>query len=510
MDPVHPSLPTPPNDTPSLPTPPNDTPSLPTPPNDTPSLLARSNDKPLNDKPSLLARSNDKPSNDKPSLLARSNDKPSNDKLSNDKPSNDKPSNDKPSNDKPSNDKPSLPARSNYKPSNDTLSLPAPSNDTPSLPATSNDKRSSPANNEVLFAISPIDRPPLTTMQNRNLIQNGVKNVDHLRDFSLDIEDFTEKYNHVMTSFDGVNENGAESRDKDENEDDAPELVYPPEDGVLPRSDDVSNDKIPQYAAEHSVDVEPQWLQEMREKSKKMLAKYDDKINEMDKKLKKMMAYRQQMAQDFDTKINQLILKWISNQNGTTRYRHLRKRDKANGTGHKKCSSCTPTVGLKYSHGITPVQSDMPPWMICLYKNFSETTLAFNIKLFIMRFITHTNTIFEPYARYGLTPILHMCNQMLEKSTEAKPSEFDTIAVQRLLENLFLNYSHKNSLVMQSYLDLIKKLIESSKERISAPTLIIHKLISDLGIKSKQYAIGLSLIGILLANHILPYNQSIK
>ncbi|CAF4954912.1 unnamed protein product, partial [Rotaria socialis] len=69
-----------------------------------------------------------------------------------------------------------------------------------------------------------------------------------------------------MTSFDGVNESGAESRDKDENEHDAPELVYPPEDGVLSRSDDVSNDKIPQYAAEHSVDVEPQWLQEMREK----------------------------------------------------------------------------------------------------------------------------------------------------------------------------------------------------------------------------------------------------
>ncbi|CAF3733051.1 unnamed protein product [Rotaria socialis] len=55
-----------------------------------------------------------------------------------------------------------------------------------------------------------------------------------------------------MTSFDGVNEGGAESRDNDENEDDAHELVYPPEDGVLSRSDDVSNDKIPQHAAEHS------------------------------------------------------------------------------------------------------------------------------------------------------------------------------------------------------------------------------------------------------------------
>ncbi|CAF4894772.1 unnamed protein product, partial [Rotaria socialis] len=51
---------------------------------------------------------------------------------------------------------------------------------------------------------------------------------------------------------------GAESRDNDENEDDAHELVYPPEDGVLSRSDDVSNDKIPQHAAEHSVDIEPQ------------------------------------------------------------------------------------------------------------------------------------------------------------------------------------------------------------------------------------------------------------
>ncbi|CAM4843016.1 unnamed protein product, partial [Rotaria magnacalcarata] len=209
-------------------------------------------------------------------------------------------------------------------------SLPTPPNDASSLPVTSNDKRSSPANNEVLFALSPIDRPPLTIMQNRNLIQNGVENVDYLRDFSLDIEDFAEKYNHVMTSFDGVNEGGAESRDNDENEDDAPELAYPPEDGVLFRSDGVSNDKIPQYAAEDSVDIEPQWLQEMREKNKKMLAKYDDKINEMDKKLKEMMAHRKQMAQDFDTKINQFILKWLSNKNGTARYRHLPKRDKAN------------------------------------------------------------------------------------------------------------------------------------------------------------------------------------
>ena len=52
------------------------------------------------------------------------------------------------------------------------------------------------------------------------------------------------------------------------------------------------------------------------------------------------------------------------------------------------------------TNGITTIQSDMPPWMICLYKKFSDPTIAFNIRLFIMRLITHTHTIFKCYARY--------------------------------------------------------------------------------------------------------------
>ncbi|CAF1450470.1 unnamed protein product [Rotaria sordida] len=159
------------------------------------------------------------------------------------------------------------------------------------------------------------------------------------------------------------------------------------------------------------------------------------------------------------------------------------------------------------TNGIIPIQSDMPSWMICLYKKFSDTTITFNIKLFIIRLIIHTHAIFKPYARYWLTPIIHMCNQMFEKSSEAIPSELDRTAVQRLLEYLFLNCTHKNTFIMKTNLDLIKKLIESWNERIYAPTLIIYKLISDQDIKSKHNAVGLSLIGILLANNILPYNE---
>ena len=141
-----------------------------------------------------------------------------------------------------------------------------------------------------------------------------------------------------------------------------------------------------------------------------------------------------------------------------------------------------------------------------------------------MRLITHTHTIFKPYARYWLTPIIHMCNQMFENSSEGLntfiidtivimlswhnqsiPSELDSTAVHRLIEYLFANCSHRNPIVLKSNLDLIKKLVECWKERIHSPTLILYKLISEPDLKSKQNAIGLSLIGILLANEILPY-----
>ncbi|CAF3872086.1 unnamed protein product [Rotaria sordida] len=157
------------------------------------------------------------------------------------------------------------------------------------------------------------------------------------------------------------------------------------------------------------------------------------------------------------------------------------------------------------------VQSYIPPWMFVYITIFSDTIIPFNIKLFIMPLITHTHTIFKPYTYYWLTSIIYMCNQMFEKFSGLNtflidtivillsswnsiviPSQLDRTSVQRLLEYLFLNSTHKNSLVMESNLDLIKKLIESWNEPIYAPTLILYKLISDQDIKSKHNAVGQS------------------
>ena len=187
---------------------------------------------------------------------------------------------------------------------------------------------------------------------------------------------------------------------------------------------------------------------------------------------------------------------------------------------HMENSGITPPV-----HMASQSQSlEMPAWMICLYRKFSDPLLSFNIKLFLMRVIVHTHSLFKPYARYWLTPIIQLCNQMFENSadglntfiidtivillswhTHAIPSDLDSLAVQRLIEYLFSNCSHRNPIVMKSNLDLIKKLVECWKERVHAPTLTLYKLISESDLKSKHNAIGLSLIGILLANQILPY-----
>ena len=187
---------------------------------------------------------------------------------------------------------------------------------------------------------------------------------------------------------------------------------------------------------------------------------------------------------------------------------------------HMENTGITPSTNLFSSS-----QSiEMPAWMICLYKKFSDPLVCLNIKLFIMRLILHTHRIFKAYARYWLTPIIQLCNLMFENSsdglntfiidtvvivlswhTQAIPSDLDSIAVYRLTEYLFANCSHRNPIVMKSNLDLIKKLVECWKERIRPATLILYKLISESDLKSKQNAVGLALIGILLANEILPY-----
>ncbi|CAF1154567.1 unnamed protein product [Rotaria sordida] len=99
--------------------------------------------------------------------------------------------------------------------------------------------------------------------------------------------------------------------------------------------------------------------------------------------------------------------------------------------------------------------------------------------------IHNIHRIFKSYARYWLTLVIHMCNQMFEKfsqdlntfiidtivillswNTIAISRQLNAISVQRLIKYLYLNCTHKNSMVIESNLDLIKKFVELWKEPI--------------------------------------------
>ncbi|CAF0784805.1 unnamed protein product [Rotaria sordida] len=71
------------------------------------------------------------------------------------------------------------------------------------------------------------------------------------------------------------------------------------------------------------------------------------------------------------------------------------------------------------------------------------------------------NQIFEKSFEDLNTFLIDTIVILLSWNSIVISNEVDAISVQRLLEDLFLNYIHKNSFVIKSNLDLIKKLIKS-------------------------------------------------
>ncbi|CAF0948619.1 unnamed protein product, partial [Didymodactylos carnosus] len=196
-------------------------------------------------------------------------------------------------------------------------------------------------------------------------------------------------------------------------------------------------------------------------------------------------------------------------------------------TGENGSTTTTNGTG-NIVHSQPSSMADMPTWMSYLHKKFSDPTTHTNIKLFLLRLIVHTHTIFKPYSRFWLTSIIQLCNSLFENSatveegintfildvlvvllswhTVAIPSEIDSTPVQRLISNLFVHCSHKNSAITKSNLDLIKRLVEYWKPRIQSPTQILCKLISDQDQNSRKNSIGIQLTATLVANNIHPYS----
>ncbi|CAB4005561.1 DNA-dependent kinase catalytic subunit-like [Paramuricea clavata] len=168
---------------------------------------------------------------------------------------------------------------------------------------------------------------------------------------------------------------------------------------------------------------------------------------------------------------------------------------------------------------------EMPPWMSYLQKKLSDHASQLNIRLFIAKLITNIPEIFEPYAKFWLSPLMELilCPDfmtselnyyvidilvtMLSWSAVAIPEDSYSgrHLTNRLLEYLMERSNHPTRSIFKHNLEIIKTFVEVWKERLEVPTKLIYEKFSSADVNKKENSVGIQLMGVMLANKISPF-----
>ncbi|XP_067044034.1 DNA-dependent protein kinase catalytic subunit-like isoform X2 [Acropora muricata] len=163
---------------------------------------------------------------------------------------------------------------------------------------------------------------------------------------------------------------------------------------------------------------------------------------------------------------------------------------------------------------------DMPGWMSPLYKKFISPNTHLNICLFIAKLAVNEPQMFEPYAKYWITPltelilrmkdseqpgteginyfIVDLVVTMLSWNSTALPE--DRYLTSKLLEFVMTRAQHRNRSVFKNNLEIIKTMVEIWKSRLEVPSKVIVDNISNPDPTKKDNAVGIQLLGIIAAN----------
>ncbi|XP_066538129.1 DNA-dependent protein kinase catalytic subunit [Hoplias malabaricus] len=189
---------------------------------------------------------------------------------------------------------------------------------------------------------------------------------------------------------------------------------------------------------------------------------------------------------------------------------------------HMQRNNITPKV----EEGVIP--GDLPPWMKFLHGKLANPATPLNIRLFIAKVIINTEEMFRPYARHWLGPLLQLVVSgnnggegihfmvvdivvtVLSWTSVATPkgNTRDEVLANRLIEFLMKNCFHAKRAVFRHNLEIIRTLVECWKDCLRIPYDLIYERFSGTDPNSKDNSVGLQLLGIVLANHLPPYDAS--
>ncbi|XP_052262779.1 DNA-dependent protein kinase catalytic subunit-like isoform X1 [Dreissena polymorpha] len=171
---------------------------------------------------------------------------------------------------------------------------------------------------------------------------------------------------------------------------------------------------------------------------------------------------------------------------------------------------------------------DLPSWMEKLHTKITSPRTHYNIKLFIGKLVVNTTKVFESYAQHWLVPLTQLIVSgrlgntginyyvtdlivtMLSWHKQAIPE--DTAEGQalasRLVHFVVKNIYHDNRQVFRNNLEMLKTLLECWKGRIEIPYQEVFSQFSNADPKSKDNAVGIQVLGVILSCKLPPYGPS--
>ena len=177
-----------------------------------------------------------------------------------------------------------------------------------------------------------------------------------------------------------------------------------------------------------------------------------------------------------------------------------------------------------YEKGILP--KEMPPWMEFLHKKVADVYTNENVKLFIIKALISTQSIFKSYAKFWYAPLigflvnssfsredtmdyfsLDLMVLLLSWHSVVLPSANDKKLINRLFENLMRRCYHDNRAILKNNLELLKTMTECWREFIDVPVGIIYDFLKSND--SKKLTTGIQLLGVVLANNIETYDYPV-
>ncbi|XP_022778667.1 DNA-dependent protein kinase catalytic subunit-like isoform X5 [Stylophora pistillata] len=172
--------------------------------------------------------------------------------------------------------------------------------------------------------------------------------------------------------------------------------------------------------------------------------------------------------------------------------------------------------------------TDMPAWMAPLHKKIASSSTHLNIRLFIAKLIINEAKIFEAHAKFWFNPLMELILQikdtepagteginyfivdlvvtLLSWSTTAIPedSHNDRHLASRLLGFLMSRTRHRHRSLFRNNLEIVKSVVEIWKSILHVPAEVIFNSFSDPDPVKKDNAVGIQLLGVVVANGLFP------